>query len=64
MISSSARRGSKDRAQKSCSSQSDLAGRFLELQRLRKQVYELEKAVASGRQQSGGARTDLAECQK
>ena len=64
LISSSARRGSKHRAQKPCSSPSDLAGRFLELQRLRKQVYELEKAIASGRQQSGGARTDLAECQK
>jgi hypothetical protein len=64
MISSSARRGSKHRAQKPCSSPSDLAERFLELQRLRKQVYELEKAEAGGRQQSGGARTDLGECQK
>jgi hypothetical protein len=65
MISSSAPRGSKHRVQKPRSLPSDLAERFLELQRLRKKVYELEKLVANGRRQvTGGARTDLEEGQK
>jgi hypothetical protein len=48
MLSSSAPRGPKHRAQKPRSSSSNLAERFLELQRLRKKVYELEKLPSAG----------------
>jgi hypothetical protein len=48
MLSSSAPRGPKHRAQKPPSSSSNLAELFLELQRLRKKVYELEKLPSAG----------------
>jgi hypothetical protein len=60
MISTSAPRGSKHRAQKPRSSPPSLAKRFLELHRLRKELCELEKPLENDRQQgAASARTDL-----
>jgi hypothetical protein len=51
MISSSSRRGSKRRTPKLVTSPADLAKRFVELQRLREQVHELEHFATIDRQQ-------------
>ena len=48
MASSSSRRGSNLRAPKPTISPHDLAERFLEFQRLRKQVQDLEQLLATG----------------
>jgi hypothetical protein len=65
MTSSNATRGSKIRTPKPGTSSGDLAERFLELLRLRKKVFELEKSLAGDCQQgAGGDRTDLAGHQK
>jgi hypothetical protein len=59
MISSCSRRGSKFRTPKPLASPGDLAKRFLELQQLRMQVYELEHLATIDRQQGAPyARTD------
>jgi hypothetical protein len=59
MISSSSLRASKLRTPKPSTSQGNLAKRFLEWQRLRKQVRELERlAVTALKQDAPRARTD------
>jgi hypothetical protein len=59
MICSSSRRTSKLGTPKPSTSQGNLAKRFLEWQRLRKQVRELERlAVTALKQDAPGARTD------
>lgn len=63
MTSSNPPRGSKLRKPKPRWTSSDLADQFLELQRLRKEVRELEQA--NERQEAGSnPREDLAGCQK
>jgi hypothetical protein len=52
MISSGVRRGSKLRTLKLVTSPADLAKQFLELQRLREQVHELERFATIDRQQN------------
>jgi hypothetical protein len=54
MTSSNFRRGSKIRTPKSRTSPNDLAEQFLELQRLRKKVYELEKRFSDEIQRGRG----------
>ena len=59
MISSSSRPPSKLRTSKPSDSQGDLAKRFLEWRRLRKQVHELERlATTALKQDAPCARTD------
>jgi hypothetical protein len=59
MISSSSRRASKLKMPKPSGSQGELAERFLEWQRLRKQVHELERLAATAlKQDAPCARTD------
>jgi hypothetical protein len=54
MTPSNFRRGSKIRTPKPRTSPSDLAEQFLELQRLRKKVHELEKRFSGEIQQGAG----------
>lgn len=62
MTASNVPRGSKLRTPKPPTSPSDLADQFLELQRLRKKVYELEKLMANDSQQGAtGGGTDPVE---
>jgi hypothetical protein len=59
MIPSSSRRGAQPLTPRPLASPGDLAKRFIELQQLRKQVYELEHQAAIDRQQgTPDARTD------
>jgi hypothetical protein len=52
MILLSSRRGSKRRTPKPVTSPADLAKQFVELQRVREQVHELERFATIDRQQN------------
>jgi hypothetical protein len=59
MISSGSRQGSKHRTLKQVTSPADLAKQFVELQRLREQVHELDRLAATDQEQAAPcARTD------
>jgi hypothetical protein len=57
MVSSSARHGLKLRTPKPIASPGDLAKRFLELQQLREQVYELERLATLTQKRAPPLRT-------